>query len=196
MSDAFGTLADVPIYFDDSAGLTITEVRSRARRLQAEAGCDLLIIDYLQLMSGRQQRQPRAGGLRDLARAEAAGARAQRAGHRRVAALARRRRAAQPHIPMLSDLRESGSIEQDADIVMFIYREELYNPETERKNIAEIHIAKHRNGPIGVVAALLPERDYAFQRSGSLPATQLGVARSDAGPRNRDVRQRSRGPYV
>jgi replicative DNA helicase len=150
LSDAFGTMADVPIYFDDSAGLTVTEVRSRARRLQAEAGCDLLIIDYLQLMSGRksdnrvQEVSEITRGLKQLAREL----------NVPVIAMSQLSRAVESrtsHVPMLSDLRESGSIEQDADIVMFIYREELYNPETERKNIAEIHLAKHRNGPTGVV---------------------------------------------
>jgi replicative DNA helicase len=150
LSDAFGTMADVPIYFDDSAGLNVTEVRSRARRLQAEAGCDLLIIDYLQLMSGRksdnrvQEVSEITRGLKQLAREL----------NVPVIAMSQLSRAVESrtsHVPMLSDLRESGSIEQDADIVMFIYREELYNPETERKNIAEIHIAKHRNGPTGVV---------------------------------------------
>ncbi|HUS14770.1 MAG TPA: replicative DNA helicase [Chloroflexia bacterium] len=150
LSDAFGALSDVPIYFDDSAGLTVTEVRSRARRLQAEAGCDLLVIDYLQLMSGRksdnrvQEVSEITRGLKQLAREL----------NVPVIAMSQLSRAVESrtsHVPMLSDLRESGSIEQDADIVMFIYREELYNPETERKNIAEIHIAKHRNGPIGVI---------------------------------------------
>ncbi|HMA37017.1 MAG TPA: replicative DNA helicase [Chloroflexia bacterium] len=153
LSDAFGALAAVPLYFDDSAGLSINEVRSRARRLQAEAGCDLLVVDYLQLMSGRrggggdnrvQEVSEISRGLKTLAREL----------NVPVIAMSQLSRAVESrtsHVPMLSDLRESGSIEQDADIVMFIYREELYNPETERKNIAEIHVAKHRNGPIGVV---------------------------------------------
>ncbi|MGI8589245.1 MAG: replicative DNA helicase [Chloroflexia bacterium] len=150
LSDAFGTLAGVPLYFDDSAGLTITEVRNRARRLQAEAGCDLLVVDYLQLMSSRrsdnrvQEVSEISRGLKNLAREL----------NIPIIAMSQLSRAVEnrtSHVPMLSDLRESGSIEQDSDIVMFIYREELYNPDTERKHIAEIHVAKHRNGPVGVV---------------------------------------------
>jgi replicative DNA helicase len=153
LSDAFGRLAEVPIYIDDSAALSVMELRSRARRLQAEVGVDLLIVDYLQLMQGRraggsdnrvQEVSEITRGLKQLARELDAPIIA-------LSQLSRAVESRQSHVPMLSDLRESGSIEQDADIVMFIYREELYNPETERKGIAEIHVAKHRNGPTGVV---------------------------------------------
>ena len=153
MSDAFGRLAEMPIHVDDSAALSVMEVRSRARRLQAEVGIDLLIIDYLQLMQGRragfsdnrvQEVSEITRGLKQLAREINAPVLA-------LSQLSRAVESRQSHVPMLSDLRESGSIEQDADIVLFIYRDELYNPETERKGIAEIHVAKHRNGPTGVV---------------------------------------------
>jgi replicative DNA helicase len=153
LSDAFGRLAEAPIYIDDSAALSVMELRSRARRLQAEVGVDLLMVDYLQLMQGRraggsdnrvQEVSEITRGLKQLARELDAPVIA-------LSQLSRAVESRQSHVPMLSDLRESGSIEQDADIVMFIYREELYNPETERKGIAEIHVAKHRNGPTGVV---------------------------------------------
>jgi replicative DNA helicase len=126
------------------------EVRSKARRLQSQSGVDLIVIDYLQLMAGRrtdnrvQEVSEISRGLKSLAREL----------NVPVIALSQLSRAVEgrtSHVPMLSDLRESGSIEQDADIVMFIYREELYDKETDKKGIAEIHIAKHRNGPIGVV---------------------------------------------
>jgi replicative DNA helicase len=153
LNDAFGRLAEASIYIDDSAALSVMEVRSRARRLQAEVGVDLLMIDYLQLMQGRraggsdnrvQEVSEITRGLKQLARELDCPVIA-------LSQLSRAVESRQSHVPMLSDLRESGSIEQDADIVMFIYREELYNPETERKGIAEIHVAKHRNGPTGVV---------------------------------------------
>ena len=153
LNDAFGRLAEVPIFIDDSAALSVMEVRSRARRLQAEVGVDLLLVDYLQLMQGRraggsdnrvQEVSEITRGLKQLARELDCPVIA-------VSQLSRAVESRQNHVPMLSDLRESGSIEQDADIVMFIYREELYNPDTERKGIAEIHVAKHRNGPTGVV---------------------------------------------
>jgi replicative DNA helicase len=147
---AMGKLASAPIYIEDTAGLSITDVRSKARRLQSQAGVDLIIIDYLQLMAGRrsdnrvQEVSEISRGLKQLAREL----------NVPVIALSQLSRAVEgrtSHVPMLSDLRESGSIEQDADIVMFIYREELYDQNTEKKGIAEIHIAKHRNGPVGVV---------------------------------------------
>jgi replicative DNA helicase len=148
--EAMGRLASVPIFIEDTPGLSVMEVRSKARRLQSQAGVDLIIIDYLQLMAGRrsdnrvQEVSEISRGLKSLAREL----------NVPVIALSQLSRAVEgrtSHVPMLSDLRESGSIEQDADIVMFIYREELYDKETDKKGIAELHIAKHRNGPIGVV---------------------------------------------
>jgi replicative DNA helicase len=150
ISRAFGRLAEASIYIDDSAGAGIMDVRSKARRLQAEHGLDLIIVDYLQLMSGRrsenrvQEISEISRGLKGLAREL----------NVPVVALSQLSRAVETradHKPMLSDLRESGSIEQDADIVMFIYREEKYDENTDKKGIAEIVIAKHRNGPVGSV---------------------------------------------
>jgi replicative DNA helicase len=150
VSRAFGKLAEARIFIDDTAGLSIADLRSRARRLAAEQGLELLLIDYLQLMQGRrtdnrvQEISEISRGLKALAREL----------HVPVVALSQLSRAVesrQDHVPKLSDLRESGAIEQDADIVMFIYREDMYEPETEKKGIAEIHVAKHRNGPVGVV---------------------------------------------
>ncbi|MDP9369869.1 MAG: replicative DNA helicase [Chloroflexota bacterium] len=150
ISRAFGRLAEANIFIDDTAGAGIMDVRSKARRLQAEHGLDMVIIDYLQLMSGRrsenrvQEVSEISRGLKGLAREL----------NIPVIALSQLSRAVETrseHKPMLSDLRESGSIEQDADIVMFIYREEKYDEDTEKKGIAEIIVAKHRNGPVGEI---------------------------------------------
>ena len=161
ISRAFGRLATAPLYIDDSAGISIQELRSKARRLHAEYGIELLVIDYLQLMSGGktdnrvQEVSEISRNLKGLAREL----------NIPVICLSQLSRAVEnrtSHVPQLSDLRESGAIEQDADIVMFIYREELYNPETEKKNIAEIHVAKHRNGPVDVVPLYFHHKTTRF----------------------------------
>jgi replicative DNA helicase len=150
LADAMGQLADADIYIDDKPGQSILEVRTKARRLALEQGVDLIIVDYLQLMHGanRENRvlevQEISQGLKNLARELKVP----------VIALSQLSRAIEQRNtrrPQLSDLRESGSIEQDADVVMFIDREETYNPETEKKGIGELIVAKHRNGPTGMV---------------------------------------------
>ncbi|MBC8163114.1 MAG: replicative DNA helicase [Roseiflexaceae bacterium] len=148
--EAMGRLASLPVYIEDTAGLSIMEVRSKARRLQARVGIDLLVIDYLQLMQGRG-RENRVQEVGEISRGLKALARELNIPVIALSQLSRAVEGRTSHIPMLSDLRESGSIEQDADIVMFIYRDELYNPDTDKKGVAEIHIAKHRNGPVAVV---------------------------------------------
>jgi replicative DNA helicase len=150
LTEGMGVLSSIPLYIDDTPGLTIAEVRSKARRLQAEAGVDLVIIDYLQLMQGRA-RDNRVNEISEISRGLKGLARELGVPVIALSQLSRAVETRTSHVPMLSDLRESGAIEQDADIVMFIYREELYDPETDKKGIAEIHVAKHRNGPIGVV---------------------------------------------
>ena len=161
ISRAFGRLAEADIFLDDSANASIMDVRSKARRLQAEYGVDLIIIDYLQLMSGRrtdnrvQEISEISRGLKGLAREL----------NVPVVALSQLSRAVETradHRPMLSDLRESGSIEQDADIVMFIYRDEKYDENSEKKGIAEIIVAKHRNGPVDSVHLRFFERTARF----------------------------------
>jgi len=148
--ESMGRLAAVPIYIEDTPGLSIMEVRSKARRLQSQSGVDLIIIDYLQLMAGKRS-DNRVQEVSEISRGLKALARELNVPVMALSQLSRAVEGRTSHIPMLSDLRESGSIEQDADIVMFIYREELYDKETDKKGIAELHIAKHRNGPIGVV---------------------------------------------
>ena len=152
LGEAMGILAEAPLYIDDTPNLTVLDVRTKARRLQSESGLGLLVVDYLQLMQGRASRDPNrvqeiseiSRGLKGLAREL----------NVPVLALSQLSRAVEQrpnHTPQLSDLRESGSIEQDADVVMFLYREDYYDPNTERKSIADLLIKKHRNGPIGEV---------------------------------------------
>lgn len=152
VSDAIGRLAQLPIYIDDTAGLTIHEVRSKSRRLHAEVGVDMLVIDYLQLMQGTARRDGnRVQEVSEISRNLKMLARELNVPVLACAQLSRAVESRTSHVPMLSDLRESGSIEQDADVVMFIHREEMYNPETEKKGIAEVFISKHRNGPLTTI---------------------------------------------
>lgn len=161
ISRAFGRLASAPLYIDDSAGITIQEMRSKARRLHAEYGIELLVIDYLQLMAGSKM-ENRVNEVSEISRNLKGLARELNIPVICLSQLSRAVENRTSHVPQLSDLRESGAIEQDADIVMFIYREELYNPETEKKNIAEIHVAKHRNGPVGVVPLFFHSKTTRF----------------------------------
>lgn len=148
---AAGPLSQAPIYIDDTGGLSVMEIRSKARRLKMEKGLGLLVIDYLQLMSGRGRAENRQQEISEISRSLKALARELKVPVIALSQLSRAPEARTQHRPMLSDLRESGAIEQDADLVVFIYRDEYYNPDTDKKNIAEIIIAKQRNGPTGTV---------------------------------------------
>jgi replicative DNA helicase len=161
ISRAFGRLSEAKIYIDDSAGLNVMEVRSKARRLQAEHGLDLLIVDYLQLMYARRS-ENRVQEISEISRGLKSLARELNIPVIALSQLSRAVESRADHRPMLSDLRESGSIEQDADIVMFIYRDEVYDPNTEKKGIAEIIVAKHRNGPVGSINLRFFERTARF----------------------------------
>lgn len=160
--EAMGLLSGVPMYIEDTPGLSVMEVRSKARRLHAEVGVDLLIIDYLQLMQGRRS-DNRVQEVSEISRGLKALARELNVPVIALSQLSRAVEGRTSHVPVLSDLRESGSIEQDADIVMFIYREEMYDKETDKKGIAEIHIAKHRNGPLGVIPLRFEANTTQFQ---------------------------------
>ncbi len=146
-------LSRAKIYIDDTPGITIMELRSKARRLKAEHGLDLVIIDYLQLMQGRASRNGdnRQQEISEISRSLKALARELKVPVVALSQLSRSVESRQVKKPMLSDLRESGSLEQDADIVMFLYREDYYDQDTENKNITDVIIAKHRNGPIDTV---------------------------------------------
>lgn len=151
ISHSMGKLSQVEIYIDDTAGISTMEMRSKARRLAAERGVDLVVVDYLQLMQGHSggRNENRVQEISDISRSLKALARELNVPVLALSQLSRAVESRQSRVPQLSDLRESGSIEQDADIVLFIYRDEVYNPESDRKNIADIIVAKHRNGPIG-----------------------------------------------
>ncbi len=164
LSDAMGVLAQAPIFIDDSGSLNIMEMRTMARRLQAEHNLGLIIVDYLQLMEGRsrngdnrvQEISEISRGLKQLAREL----------NIPVIALSQLSRAVESRpdqIPKLSDLRESGSIEQDADVVMFLYREDRVKPDTPNKGIADVIIAKHRNGPVGKIQLYFEENSTTFK---------------------------------
>ena len=147
---ASGPLAASKIYIDDTAGVNIMEMRSKCRRIKIEHGIDLIMIDYLQLMSGTGG-ESRQQEVSEISRSIKALAKEMQCPVVALSQLSRAPEQRADHRPMLSDLRESGSIEQDADVVMFLYRDEYYNKETEDKNMAECIIAKQRNGPVGTV---------------------------------------------
>ena len=146
---ASGPLSQAKIYIDDTAGISVTEMRSKCRRLKLEHGIDLILIDYLQLMSGKGE--SRQQEVSEISRSIKALAKEMQCPVIALSQLSRAPEQRADHRPMLSDLRESGSIEQDADLVMFLYRDEYYNQDTEDKNIAECIIAKQRNGPVGTI---------------------------------------------
>lgn len=147
---ASGPLAAAKIYIDDTAGVSVMEMRSKCRRIKLEYGIDMIIIDYLQLMSGSGG-ESRQQEVSEISRSIKALAKEMECPVIALSQLSRAPEQRADHRPMLSDLRESGSIEQDADLVMFLYRDEYYNKETEEKNVAECIIAKQRNGPVGTV---------------------------------------------
>ncbi|QQS27369.1 replicative DNA helicase [bacterium] len=152
LNRAMGVMAEAPIFIDDSAMANALEMRTKARRLQTEHGLGLIIIDYLQLMSGRASSDgSRVNEISEISRSLKGLARELDVPVIALSQLSRAVEQRHPQIPQLSDLRESGSIEQDADVVMFIYREDYYNKESERRNISDILVRKHRNGPTGDV---------------------------------------------
>ena len=160
LSEASGEMAEAPIFFDDTPGMTVLEMRTKARRAAHNAPLGLIIIDYLQLMSGSGRSDGnRVQEVSEISRGLKLLARELNVPVIALSQLSRSVESRSPQIPQLADLRESGSIEQDADIVMFIYREAYYNPDTERENTTDLIIAKHRNGPTGRVELYFhPER--------------------------------------
>lgn len=145
------SLSEAALFIDDSPGITITEMRSRLRKLQLEHGLALVVIDYLQLIHGRSRTDNRQQEISEISRNLKALARELDVPVIALSQLSRSVEQRQDKRPMLSDIRESGSIEQDADVVAFLYRDDYYDPESERKNIVEIIIGKQRNGPTGKV---------------------------------------------
>lgn len=151
LAKAAGPLSKAKIYIDDTPGISINELRSKCRRLKIEKGLDFIMIDYLQLMTGNGKIESRQQEVSEISRSLKAIAKEMGAPVMALAQLSRAPEIRADHRPILSDLRESGSIEQDADIVMFLYRDEYYNKDTDKKNIGEVIIAKQRNGPTGTV---------------------------------------------
>lgn len=155
LATALGPLSEAPIYIDDTPGISITEIRAKCRKLKMEKNIGLVVIDYLQLIQGSgKKNSSREQEISEISRSLKILAKELDVP---VIALSQLSRAAEQradHRPMLSDLRESGAIEQDADIVMFLYRDDYYNPDSEKKNIAEVIMAKHRAGSTGTVELL------------------------------------------
>lgn len=151
---AMGTLSEAQIYIDDSPGITVSDMRTKARREAHKRPLGLVVVDYLQLMSGGAKfggDGNRVQEISEISRGLKGIARELNVPIVALSQLSRSVESRHPQIPQLADLRESGSIEQDADVVAFLYREEYYNPDSEKKNIMEVHIRKHRNGPTGNV---------------------------------------------
>jgi replicative DNA helicase len=148
---AAAELSETLLFIDDTPAMSAIELRTKARRLQAEHGLDLLIVDYLQLMRGDTRSENRVQEISYITRSLKSLARELEAPLIALSQLSRAVEQRTDHRPQLSDLRESGAIEQDADIVMFIYREDMAKPDTERKNIADVMVAKHRNGPTDTI---------------------------------------------
>lgn len=164
LNEAMGILSEAPIYIDDTASANIMEIRTMARRLQTEHNLGLIIIDYLQLMEGRSRAgDNRVQEISEISRALKQLARELNIPVIALSQLSRQVESRSPQIPKLSDLRESGSIEQDADVVMMLYREDREKPDTPNKQIVEVIVAKHRNGPLGKASLYFEEQSTTFK---------------------------------
>ncbi len=163
IGDAMGVLSEAKLFIDDTASANIMEMRTMARRLQAEHHLGLIIIDYLQLMEGRGSGDNRVQEISEISRGLKNLARELNIPILALSQLSRAVESRSPQIPKLSDLRESGSIEQDADVVLFLYREDREKPDTPNKGIVKVIIAKHRNGPVGEISAFFQENCASFK---------------------------------
>jgi len=161
--DAMATLSEAPIFIDDTSSSNILQMKAMARRLQAEHELGLIIVDYLQLMEPRNPTLSVVQQVSEISRSLKGLARELNVPVLALSQLSRAVEHRTPQIPRLADLRESGSLEQDSDVVLFIYREDRYNENTDRKNIADIIIAKHRNGPVGKVELYFDEQRVSFR---------------------------------
>ncbi|HMS23544.1 MAG TPA: replicative DNA helicase [Candidatus Saccharibacteria bacterium] len=165
IGQAMGTLGEAPIFIDDSPGITVSDLRTKSRREAHKRPIGLIIIDYLQLMSGggRYNEGNRVQEISEISRGIKGIARELNVPVIALSQLSRSVESRSPQIPQLADLRESGSIEQDADVVAFMYREDYYKPDTERRNITDILIKKHRNGPVGTVELYFDKEHQRFR---------------------------------
>lgn len=171
---ATSDLAETHLFIDDTPGISALEMRTKARRLHAELGLDLVIVDYLQLMRGDYRSENRVQEISSISRSLKALARELNVPILALSQLSRGVESRTDKRPILSDLRDSGAIEQDADVVIFIYRDEMYNENTERKNIADIIVAKHRNGPTGTVA-LYFKKELAQFREAEMRRAEIDI---------------------
>ena len=151
IASVVGKLSKAPLYIDDSPGITVTDIRAKCRRLQLEKGLGMVVIDYLQLMQGSKRTENRQQEISEISRSLKVLAKELNVPVIALSQLSRATANRTDHKPILSDLRESGAIEQDADMVIFLHRPDYYDPNTEKKNIAECIIAKHRNGATDTV---------------------------------------------
>ncbi|MCF6460962.1 replicative DNA helicase [Clostridium sp. Cult3] len=149
--NAMAPLSQAKVFIDDTAGISLMEMKAKCRRLKIEQGLDLIVIDYLQLMQAESRHENRQQEISAISRGLKALAKEMECPVVALSQLSRAPELRSDHRPILSDLRESGAIEQDADVVLFLYRDEYYNEDTDKKNIGEVIIAKHRNGPTGTV---------------------------------------------
>jgi replicative DNA helicase len=149
LSSALGRLADAPIFIDDSGSITLMEMRAKCRRLKARHGLGLVVVDYLQLMQSPRKSENRQQEVSEISRSLKIMSKELDVPVLCASQLNRAVEARADKRPFLGDLRESGSIEQDSDMVMFIYRDEVYNPDSDARGEAELIVAKHRNGPTG-----------------------------------------------
>jgi replicative DNA helicase len=159
IQNAAGRMASAPLFVDDNAMVTVMDIRAKARRLKSRIGdIGVIIVDYIQLMTGRSDRESRQVEVSEISRNLKILARELETPVVALAQLNRQLETRSDKRPMLADLRESGGLEQDADVVAFVYRDQVYNPETTDRDMAEIIIAKHRSGPTGLVRlAWLPQ---------------------------------------
>lgn len=171
---AIGELASAPLYIDDTPGITPFDLRAKVRRLSAERGIDLVVVDYLQLMSGGNRSENRVQEIGFISRSLKALARELRVPVIAASQLSRAVESRADRRPQLSDLRESGSIEQDADMVLFLYRDEVYNEDTDKRGLAEVAVAKHRHGPTGVVELVFIPHETRFADLAMAPAGETG----------------------
>jgi len=163
ISHAIGRLSEAPLYVDDNPNMTVMEMRAKARRLKSRlGGLSLIVVDYLQLMTGRRSAENRQVEVSEISRGLKILARELEVPVVAASQLTRNLESRSDKRPVLSDLRESGSLEQDADVVMFIYRDELYNPESSDRGVAEIIVAKHRSGPTGTERLAFLDRYTRF----------------------------------
>mgnify|MGYP004445019661 CR=1 FL=1 len=158
LAEGAGKIGSSKLIIDDTPGISISQLRSKCRKYKLEHDLSIIMIDYLQLMSGSGKSESRQQEISEISRSLKALARELNVPVIALSQLSRAVEQRPDHRPMLSDLRESGAIEQDADVVMFIYRDDYYNHDTPNKNVSEIIVAKQRNGPIGTIElAWIPE---------------------------------------